>query len=224
MNIQRFALPASLAAAFHAVLLCAFTAPRPPLMSPTPTGRSVPPPPETPPALVEPVPADASESDPMPSPSPKGVPQPEPPEIFNRTDSKPPLVIFENSTSEKLRFDKTGPRGALDGIDTAEWTGKPPRIYRESQLDKVPRALVQIPPDYPAALKHDNVTGVVLIEFDVDVKGRVVGARVRESTRHAFDEPTVCAVLQWRFEPGICQGRPVPFRMMVPVDFKLPAD
>lgn len=90
-------------------------------------------------------------------------------------------------------------------------------------LDKQPRATVRMSPLYPSTLRKDGVEGSVMVEFDVDSKGRVVNARVRGSTNRAFEEPTLRAVLQWRFEPGLVQGRPVPFRMVIPVNFKLGA-
>jgi protein TonB len=62
------------------------------------------------------------------------------------------------------------------------------------------------------------------VEFEVDVKGRVVSALVKHSSDRAFEEPTLRAVLKWRFEPGLLQGSPVPFRMVIPVNFKLGAE
>ncbi len=81
-----------------------------------------------------------------------------------------------------------------------------------------------MPPEYPTSMKNDGRDGTVLVEFDVDVKGRVVSARVRESTDRAFEEPTIRAVLKWRFEPGQSKGHAVPFRMVIPVNFKFGAD
>lgn len=60
-----------------------------------------------------------------------------------------------------------------------------------------------------------------MVEFNVDTKGRVVSARVRQSTDRAFEDLTLRAVLNWSFEPGRKHGRAVPFRMEIPVNFKL---
>ena len=76
-------------------------------------------------------------------------------------------------------------------------------------------------PAYPSALKNSGAEGVGMVEFDVDTKGRVVSARVRQSSDRAFEEPTFRAVLNWRFAPGRKDGRAVLFRMVIRVNFKL---
>ena len=80
---------------------------------------------------------------------------------------------------------------------------------------------MQMAPDYPLAMKHGGIEGSVVVEFDVDRSGQVVGIRVLRSTHREFEEPTLRAVLKWRFEPGRRNGKAVPFRMQVPVDFHL---
>jgi protein TonB len=60
-----------------------------------------------------------------------------------------------------------------------------------------------------------------VVEFGVDEGGRVYDPRVVRSSDALFDEPTLEAVRQWRFEPGRRNGRIVRFRMMLPVEFHL---
>ena len=79
-----------------------------------------------------------------------------------------------------------------------------------SQLDSAPRAKVQPSPDYPARMRQDGIGGSVTVEFDVNTSGNVVRAAV---------EPALRAVRAWRFEPGRRDGRIVPFRMAVPIEF-----
>jgi len=52
----------------------------------------------------------------------------------------------------------------------------------------------------------------------------VYRAEARKFTHVGFVEPAVRAVLQWRFEPGRRNDRPVPFKMAVPVEFGLGAN
>jgi protein TonB len=92
------------------------------------------------------------------------------------------------------------------------------------QLDNPPSVRVQRPPRYPYEASRDRKDGEVVVEFSVDVKGRVYGARVVSSTDAMFEEPTLQAVSQWRFEPGRRSGRAVPFHMMVPVEFHVDSD
>jgi TonB family protein len=59
----------------------------------------------------------------------------------------------------------------------------------------------------------------VTVEFVVDTAGRVVSAEALRWTHRDFVDPTVQAVLRWRFEPGTIKGRKVNFRMTIPVEF-----
>ncbi len=43
-----------------------------------------------------------------------------------------------------------------------------------------------MPPNYPSSLRTDLIEGVVMMEFVIDVKGRVVSAVMRESTQREF--------------------------------------
>jgi protein TonB len=63
--------------------------------------------------------------------------------------------------------------------------------------------------------------GEVWVEFALDEAGRVLRARVVRSSDPMFDEPTLRAVAKWRFEPGRKNGRPVSFRMVAPVNYRL---
>jgi protein TonB len=90
-----------------------------------------------------------------------------------------------------------------------------------SRLDNPPRASVQTPPAYPPVARAMGLGGEVWVEFAVDEAGRVLRARVVRSSDPMFDEPTLRAVAKWRFEPGRKNGRPVSFRMVAPVSYRL---
>lgn len=90
-----------------------------------------------------------------------------------------------------------------------------------SGLDNPPRASVQVPPAYPPTARATGLAGEVWVEFAVNESGRVLRAQVVRSSNPMFDEPTLRAVAQWRFEPGRKNGRPVSFRMVVPVSYRL---
>ena len=69
-----------------------------------------------------------------------------------------------------------------------------------------------------------GIEGTVMVEFDVNGEGRVVRAAVVHTTRREFAEPALRAVRNWHFEPGKRNGRVVPFRMTVPIQFGLSAN
>jgi periplasmic protein TonB len=90
-------------------------------------------------------------------------------------------------------------------------------------LDNPPRIRVQVSPTYPSDARGSGLTGQVLVEFLVDEHGQVQDPHVIKASDQRFEAPTLRAVGRWRFEPGTKQGRPVRFRMSVPVVFHLDA-
>ena len=218
MNIQRFLLPASIAAAIHVALFLA-----------VPEGeRSVKfievplttfDPPKSP---VDPVvPDDETEQSTEPvKPMAGGPTLPDIDEsvITKQIDIAIPIVKTPANPIKVLRLipETAGPGDiGLPGPGDIPRTG----IYSLDHLDRIPNAMVQIAPEYPAAMRQSGTAGSVKVEFAVAATGRVAGARVVESSRREFEEPALRAILKWRFEPGKRNGKAVPFRMTVPIEF-----
>lgn len=77
-------------------------------------------------------------------------------------------------------------------------------------------------PRYPDDLYRKKIEGRVVVEFIVGADGRVEAAQVIESTNHGFDRNAVQAVLQWKFHPGVKDGRKIRVRATQSMDFELP--
>jgi TonB family protein len=91
-----------------------------------------------------------------------------------------------------------------NGIYTAGGeVGVPPR-------EGVPR----LPPEARAA----GIQGPVIVEVIIDEQGAVTGARVIRSVP-MLDEPALTAVRAWRFQPTVVNGRAVPVRVSLVVNF-----
>ncbi len=93
-------------------------------------------------------------------------------------------------------------------------------IFSLSDLDQKPRVVYQPAPIYPQELARKNIQGTVYVLFIVDKTGRARDLRVQKSTHPAFNNPALKAVKQWKFEPGKRKGKPVQFRMRVPITFQ----
>lgn len=77
-------------------------------------------------------------------------------------------------------------------------------------------------PKYPAAAIAQKIGGMVVLEIDIDATGKPVNVDVVKSEpAGVFDQATVDAVRQWQFKPEIENGKPVPGRLRVPVEFAL---
>ena len=217
MKIKPYILPASIAAALHSALLLMFPespAPFPP----------APPPPSEPPAQVmtidlPPIPPDEQTSDEPVSSAALGS---QPPVIPDSPPAPKPVEFTFEAKQVLYHFDHTaqiGPPGLPDGVSHGNGDTRSRPFLPVTALDRMPRPTVQVPPDYPSSMRQACINGEVTIEFAVDASGRVVQAQVVKSSRREFEEPTLRAVLKWRFEPGKRGGRAVPFRMVIPVDF-----
>jgi protein TonB len=99
----------------------------------------------------------------------------------------------------------------LDGVE----------IYDMSKVDEIPEVVVQVPPDYPYKLKSARITGDVVVDCVVDIKGDVRGAYVRNALQQDFGTSAVRAVSQWKFRPGQKKGKAVNTHVRVPVVFSI---
>lgn len=95
------------------------------------------------------------------------------------------------------------------------------KIFDLSQLDRVPEAIVQVAPIFPASLKREVSEARVLVEFIVDSKGEVVAPYVVDATHRGFEEAAVSGVSKWKFRPGMKGGKRVNTRMRVPLIFRI---
>jgi protein TonB len=96
-----------------------------------------------------------------------------------------------------------------------------PEVSSLIDLDRVPRARLQLAPVYPPEMRKNRVEGTVVVDFLVDRAGNVYDAAVLSATTPGFEEAALRAVAKWKFEPGYRSGRRVRFRMSVPLVFRM---
>lgn len=99
------------------------------------------------------------------------------------------------------------------------WDGRP--VYDLRDLDAAPSIRRQVRPLYPLAMRFDGAAGEAVVGFIVDTHGDVVAASVIDATAPVFGETSVDAVRQWKFSPGMKDGRPVETRMSVPIVYMI---
>ena len=94
-------------------------------------------------------------------------------------------------------------------------------VYDVAKLDRPPRAVKQVRPEYPAELRTVGTEGNVVVDFVVDAGGKVRRAYAVSSTLRGFEDSAVAAVSQWDFEPGAKSGRSVNTRMRITIVYSL---
>jgi protein TonB len=144
-------------------------------------------------------------------------PEPQPPEL---AETQTPLELSQLELV--LGAGAGGGFGTLDvGAMTAlraETAPDATALFALSDLDQKPRVVYQPSPSVPASAKK-RLPGTVAIVFIVDEEGRVTNPTVQKSSDPVFEGPALAAVKQWRFEPGRRSGKPVRFKMRVPITF-----
>jgi protein TonB len=100
--------------------------------------------------------------------------------------------------------------------------GDGPLVFELSELDAVPRPLVQMQPLYPAAARLRGIEGSVELEFVVTADGTVADVRVvRARPQGVFENATLAAAARWRFVPGRKGGAAVATRARQVIRFEL---
>ncbi len=86
-------------------------------------------------------------------------------------------------------------------------------------LDRMPRVRSKVDPQPPRDLK--GVEADVVLMLSVDTNGRVFDVSVLRSSNSGFDLVAKTAAARWRFEPGMLNGKVVPFRIVLPFEFRV---
>ena len=90
-----------------------------------------------------------------------------------------------------------------------------------AKLDKKPQARSQPGPRYPFELKRQGISGECTVQFFVDENGVVSDPVVVSASHEEFKKPCLDAVMQWRFSPGMKNGRKVATRMQQQFPFRV---
>lgn len=86
--------------------------------------------------------------------------------------------------------------------------------------DSSARPLRSPPPRYPARALQRGESGTVLLQVEVDPRGRPQRVNVVQSSRsRSLDREAVRAVERWEFSPAIRNGRAVSAKVLVPIEF-----
>jgi TonB family protein len=81
-----------------------------------------------------------------------------------------------------------------------------------------PRGVTTPNPTSPLGMR-DRQTSVALWMI-VDIKGKPQGLKIARSGGKRFDDSAMAVVQGWRFQPGTCNGEPMPMPINVEVSFR----
>ncbi len=111
--------------------------------------------------------------------------------------------------------------GFLGGIVAEVLPPPPPPKPRRIGGDiQAPALLHRVEPNYPRVAISGKVSGTVILEATVNEAGAVTEVQVLRSIL-LLDQAAVRAVKQWRYQPLVLNGQPVPFILVVTLTFSL---
>jgi len=96
----------------------------------------------------------------------------------------------------------------------------PPGSVKAVGKIKPPKPIKMVKPVYPEEARKAGAEGVVVLQVQTDIYGRVASVKVLKSIP-LLDQAAIEAVKQWVYEPVIVGGQPKIGIFTVTVNFKL---
>lgn len=176
--------------------------------APVPTPPKVPVLPKPVVELPKPLPAKVT---PAVVKQPKSQPEPRPAQ-----PTRPETTTAQNSTA-------TAPAKTLSPaapVASAPARPQTPVVSLRPSFVTPPPA-----PRYPSTARRRNQQGTVRVEVCLDDRGQQLQLKLIQSSGvQSLDEAALEAVKSWRFRPEIVDGRAVPSRVEIPIEFALTAN
>ncbi len=94
-------------------------------------------------------------------------------------------------------------------------------VFDVKDVDRAPKGTRSGPPRYPTEERRNGLSGEAVIEFTVDVEGKVRDAWIFSETGRAFGDAALETVKTWKYKAGEKGGQKVNTRMRTPITFKI---
>lgn len=111
--------------------------------------------------------------------------------------------------------------GAGPGVGPGSGGGVGGGQYRFGGGITAPMPIFKVNPEYSEEARKAKHQGVVELYIEVEPDGTVSRVLVRKSLGLGLDEKAVEAIRQWKFKPGLKEGKPVTVGALVTVTFRL---
>lgn len=184
-------------------------------------------------------------AEPPPPPPPPEPPKPKQPKVVKKLSTPPPppetqrVGVDESATTDKGEVAvSTGvTNDGVLGTGTSMNKDLPPpppappapppppppkpKFFPSYEVTKLPSIKKAVQPEIPDAFRRAQREALVVIEVEIDVRGKVVGARVLRKADFGLDEAALAAAKATEFEPALMGTTPVPVRYQLPYRFKV---
>src|SRR5258708_4026734 len=107
------------------------------------------------------------------------------------------------------------------GANLAEGAKQPAAPAAPTGGDVKPARLISsVPPSYPALARTQHIAGEVRVDALIDTTGRVTTMKV-VSGPSLLHQAAMDALRQWKYQAATLDGKPVPMRLTVTIQFRL---
>ena len=136
--------------------------------------------------------------------------------------SAPPTDVLAPTPAVATAPGTPGAIGPSDGANPAHGEDVLPSLDAPVYVEELPAVVKEVKPVYPQFARDAGVEGLVLVKVLVGKDGRVLDARLSEKDQvPMLNEAALDAARQWRFTPGLANGRPVVCWTAIPFRFRL---
>ena len=111
--------------------------------------------------------------------------------------------------------------GRGGGVGPGEGGGIGGGVFRVGGGVTAPTLVFRVEPEYTEAARKAKYQGTVVLYAVVDSDGKVRDLKVVRALGLGLDERALDAVKQWKFRPGMKDGRPVSVAASIEVTFRL---
>ena len=86
---------------------------------------------------------------------------------------------------------------------------------------KPPKLIKKVNPIFPEEARKKGISGVVILSVRADEQGNIVRVKIVKSPHELLSKAAAEAVKQWKYEPMLIKGKPMPIIFTVTMTFKL---
>lgn len=114
------------------------------------------------------------------------------------------------------------PPGVGEELDEAAYRGHNAALAAMAKPGQTPAELLKgWVPEYPSRLMAQGRAGRCVLEYTISIKGRAVDVVLARQDDKQLCKAAVESLARWEFLPASENGRPVPIRLRMPIDFDL---
>jgi protein TonB len=110
--------------------------------------------------------------------------------------------------------------GVVGGLPSVVAPPPPAAPVRVGGMVRAPKLINRVTPKYPELALASRTRATLILEATVGVDGRVQEVRVLRG-QPLFDPSAIEAVRQWRYQPLLLNGIPVPFIVSITLSFNV---